>query len=121
MDSAFTAERRRGSVLFEDGIGKGRCRLVGTAENQSKQERRTVLDTMTADVTFELEGEEIPEGTRVDVRSRFIGEWTRGFEVAEVAVDGYRIRRVSDRAILPEVFSPEDVRIERRKQGFWWH
>ncbi|MHB1503996.1 MAG: hypothetical protein ACYCTL_07595 [Acidimicrobiales bacterium] len=63
----------------------------------------------------------IPVGTRVDVRSRYVGAWSRGFEVAEHADGGYRIRRMSDGSILPDVFSPDDVRVERRKQGLWWY
>ena len=37
-------------------------------------------------------------------------EWTSGFEVAEATDDGYRIRRRSDRYVLPVEFSALDVR-----------
>jgi hypothetical protein len=57
----------------------------------------------------------------VDVRNRYQGTWTRGFEVAEVTPDGYRIRRLSDGSILGELFSRDDVRRQRNRQGFWWH
>jgi hypothetical protein len=60
-------------------------------------------------------------GTKVDVRNRYQGTWVRGFEVAEYAPDGYRIRRLSDGSILGELFSRDDVRRERKRQGFWWH
>ena len=60
-------------------------------------------------------------GTKVDVRNRYQGTWVRGFEVAEVTDDGYRIRRLSDGSVLPELFSRDDVRRERKRQGFWWH
>jgi hypothetical protein len=60
-------------------------------------------------------------GTKVDVRNRYQGTWVRGFEVAEATPDGYRIRRLSDGSILGDLFSREDVRRERRRQGFWWH
>jgi hypothetical protein len=60
-------------------------------------------------------------GTKVDVRNRYQGTWVRGFEVAEVRDDGYRIRRLSDGSVLGELFSRDDVRRERRRQGFWWH
>jgi hypothetical protein len=60
-------------------------------------------------------------GTKVDVRNRFQGTWVRGFEVAEVTDAGYRIRRMSDGSVLGELFSRDDVRRERTRQGFWWH
>ena len=46
-------------------------------------------------------------GTPVEVRSRFDQQWVSGFEVAEPveAPDpGYRIRRRSDRSVLPFFF-----------------
>jgi len=60
-------------------------------------------------------------GTRVEVRSRFDRKWARGFEIAEV-LDGpaYRIRRRSDGSVLPTVFTPEDVREDRRRSEMWW-
>jgi hypothetical protein len=55
------------------------------------------------------------------VRNRYQGTWVRGFEVAEATEDGYRIRRLSDGSILGDRFSRDDVRRERKRQGFWWH
>jgi hypothetical protein len=63
----------------------------------------------------------LPPGTKVDVRNRYQGTWVRGFEVAEVTPDGYRIRRMSDGSTLGELFSRDDLRRERTRQGFWWH
>jgi hypothetical protein len=63
----------------------------------------------------------LPEGTPVDVRNRFVGSWSHGFVIAERVQGGYRIRRLSDDSILPDVFPSEDVRSERRKQGLWWY
>lgn len=60
-------------------------------------------------------------GTKVDVRNRFQGTWVRGFEIAEFTDEGYRIRRMSDGSVLGELFSRDDVRRERSRQGFWWH
>jgi hypothetical protein len=60
-------------------------------------------------------------GTKVDVRNRYQGTWVRGFEVADVTETGYRIRRLSDGSVLPELFVRDDVRRERTRQGFWWH
>jgi hypothetical protein len=63
----------------------------------------------------------VKPGTRVEVRSRFDARWARGFEVAEVLPEGYRLRRLSDGSVLPAEFSFDDVRRERKKQGFWWY
>lgn len=61
-------------------------------------------------------------GTPVDVRSRYVGEWSRGFEVAERVADaGYRVRRLSDGTVLPDVFDSQDVRPQKRRQDFWWY
>lgn len=63
----------------------------------------------------------LARGTRVDVRNRFVGSWSRGFEVAEHEGDGYRVRRLSDGSVLPDVFPEDDIRPEKRKQGMWWY
>ena len=60
-------------------------------------------------------------GTRVEVRSRYDDDWARGFEVAEVLPETYRLRRLSDLSVLPVEFSFDDVRRERKKQGLWWY
>jgi hypothetical protein len=49
-------------------------------------------------------------GTEVEVRSRFRRDWVRGFEIAVVEPHGYRLRRLSDDALLPVVFSDDDLR-----------
>ena len=69
----------------------------------------------------EAAGNGIEPGTRVDVRSRFDARWTHGFEVAETVSGGYRIRRLSDGALLPTEFAAADVRPERKKSGLWWY
>lgn len=53
-------------------------------------------------------------GVRICVRNRFLGDWTGGYQVAEVCHDGYRIRRISDGLVFPDVFPCEDVRQDRR-------
>jgi hypothetical protein len=60
-------------------------------------------------------------GTTVDVRNRYVGAWSSGFEVAEPVQDGYRIRRISDGSVLPDVFTNDDVRAQRHKTGMWWY
>ena len=49
-------------------------------------------------------------GTSVEVRGHFRGDWSRGFEVAGATDDGYWVRRLSDRSVLPVEFVGEDVR-----------
>jgi hypothetical protein len=60
-------------------------------------------------------------GTRVDVRNRFEGRWSRGFEILEQTDDGaYLVLRLSDRSVLPEAFGRDDVRRERRRDNWWY-
>ena len=59
------------------------------------------------------------QGRRAQPLSRARG--CAGFEVAEVTDEGYRIRRMSDGSVLGDLFSRDDVRRERTRQGFWWH
>lgn len=54
-------------------------------------------------------------GTRVYVCDRFLGNWSSGFEVAEVLPHGYRLRRLTDDRVFPDVFTFDDVRLERRR------
>jgi len=78
-----------------------------------------VANTMS--IVGDAPGPRLPQGTRVDVRNRFVGSWARGFEVDEPVEGGYRIRRMSDGSVLPTVIGDEEIRPERRKQGLWWH
>lgn len=53
----------------------------------------------------------LPEGARVDVHTRYeLGRWAPGFTIAEVRADGYRIRRISDGAVLSETIHPDEIR-----------
>ncbi|HZT64737.1 MAG TPA: hypothetical protein VFA11_03005 [Acidimicrobiales bacterium] len=54
----------------------------------------------------------IAEGTRVQVRNQFEGSWSRGFEIYSLEVGGYRVRRLSDGAVLPTVIAESDLRME---------
>lgn len=53
----------------------------------------------------------LPAGTRVAVRTR-AGCWSSGFEIADLAPDGYRLRRIADGNLLPFVFSGEELRLD---------
>jgi hypothetical protein len=52
----------------------------------------------------------LPVGTRVEVRTRYRRSWSKGFEVIETTTLGYRLRRDSDRSLLPTPFGADDVR-----------
>ncbi|MCU1461792.1 MAG: hypothetical protein JWO37_1867 [Acidimicrobiales bacterium] len=53
-------------------------------------------------------------GARVAVRSSFEGSWCSGYEIAAIVLDadgiaGCRLRRTSDRTVLPAVFRLDEV------------
>jgi hypothetical protein len=48
-------------------------------------------------------------GTRVAVKTR-AGCWSSGFEIAEISARGYRLRRISDGAVLPFDFNTDELR-----------
>ncbi|MHB8464144.1 MAG: hypothetical protein ACYDH6_19330 [Acidimicrobiales bacterium] len=52
-------------------------------------------------------------GSRVAVRNRFTGAWTAGFRIEDAPErepTAFRIRRLSDDALLPVTFAAEDLR-----------
>ena len=49
-------------------------------------------------------------GAEVEVRTRYLNRWARGFEIVAVDDDGVRVRRQSDGAILPVAIGVQDVR-----------
>jgi len=57
-------------------------------------------------------------GARVYVADKYLGNWCAGFEVAEVTDDGYRLRRLTDGRVFPDIFPLDDVREERRRDPF---
>jgi hypothetical protein len=65
--------------------------------------------------------DQLSAGDKVEVRRRFDAQWSRGFEVVEVAEKGVRVRRISDGEILPVVFPEIDIRKARKRANdFWW-
>lgn len=53
----------------------------------------------------------IETGTVVEVRNRFTGDWSVGFEVVGRSNGVFQVRRLRDGAILPAVFRDEEIRI----------
>ncbi len=52
-------------------------------------------------------------GDTVEIRTRYqIGQWAHGYEVVDVLGSGYRICRCGSRELLPDVFGPDDVRLD---------
>jgi len=49
-------------------------------------------------------------GTEIEVRTRYLDSWARGFEVASVERGRVTVRRRSDRVVLPVTIAREDVR-----------
>jgi hypothetical protein len=74
-----------------------------------------VADVVTTSAENSKSESALTVGTKVSVRNRFLREWTSGFQVAAVLTDGYRIRRLADDHVFPDVFPFDDVRLERRR------
>lgn len=49
-------------------------------------------------------------GESVEVHTRFNDTWVSGFEIAEIVVGGYRVRRTSDGSLLPNLTGEADLR-----------
>jgi hypothetical protein len=79
------------------------------------------LPEATKEAVRNADPEFMPVGTRVEVRNRFVGSWSRGFEIAGNVGGRYVVRRHSDGSILPDEFDPPEVRPERHKHDFWWY
>ena len=61
----------------------------------------------------DAERRRLTTGTRVQVRNRLDRRWSSGFEVDVPTDEGYRLRRLSDNAVLPAAFPPTEVRPEQ--------
>ena len=48
-------------------------------------------------------------GVRVEVFSSFSASWVRGFEIAGTFKDGYQVRPLSDRSVLPKTFAIREL------------
>ncbi len=59
-------------------------------------------------------GEELRPGDPVEVKNRYHGGWTRGFDVVAVESGRCRLRRRSDGTVLPLLIDCDLVRADRR-------
>ena len=56
-------------------------------------------------------------GDTVEVRTRYqTGQWAHGYEIVDIVPGGYRVCRRGSRELLPEVFEPDDVRLDGDQQ-----
>lgn len=69
-----------------------------------------------SDLTTTLD-DALQPGSPCEVRRRYDDGFARGFEVAELVPGGYRVKRMSDGAVLPVTFSPADVQPSRAGSG----
>jgi hypothetical protein len=69
-----------------------------------------VVDPGKAVVVTDLVHTDLLAGATVEVFNGFLGHWVSGFVVVQPSGYGYRIRRMSDRAVLPGDFAPTAVR-----------
>lgn len=63
-------------------------------------------------------GPSLAVGTHVDVQTAFDQSWQSGFVVDVVTEIGYRLRRESDGAVLPEL--PHERVRRHRTRSTWW-
>lgn len=59
-------------------------------------------------------------GAQVEVRNRYLGTWSGGFEVAAVHESGYSLRRQCDDTILPALVAFDDVRAAKEAPAVMW-
>ena len=100
LKRAFDAD---GEVALRTSVAGARARLGDLSEPADAVAQQSRPPKPQLDV-----------GAAVEVRNRFVGSWCNGFEVADHVNGGYVIRRVSDRALLPEVVTDGEVRSDRR-------
>ena len=99
LKRAFEAD---GEVALRRSVLGSRARLCGMNVRNAGIQRRGPPRRL------------LEVGAAVEVRNRFVGQWCHGFEVAEQVHAGYVIRRVSDRALLPEAITQDEVRLDPR-------
>lgn len=70
--------------------------------------RQPLSDGRRSDIDARL-----PSRIRVQIRNRFDGSWSSGFEVfAAQPSGGYLVRRISDQVVLPVTLADTEVRVE---------
>jgi transcriptional regulator with XRE-family HTH domain len=113
---SFRSEPKNRRPGWVEGIEGGDGDAVSLPIEASASRRVTlhgpVASPLRAYCVVEASSSEdhVPVGTAVIVKTRYLGSWTEGFEVAELLDDGYRLRRLSDNSVLLGCFAFEDVR-----------
>jgi len=82
-----------------------------TLEYQQLKPNSPVVSLVRAHCVDEItvRNQDLPLGTTVMVRTRYLGTWTHGFEIAELLDEGYRLRRLSDGSLLGDAIAFDDV------------
>ncbi|HYV60497.1 MAG TPA: hypothetical protein VFA62_10555 [Acidimicrobiia bacterium] len=65
-------------------------------------------------MTIPGEDARLESGALVEVRNRFDGSWSPGFQVERALTDAYVLRRCRDGALLPGAFAAAAVRAPHR-------
>lgn len=90
-------------------------RLLGGSVPSGPTPPRATPDNAEDEYVIDLTAEaDADRETMVEVRGRFGDRWVDGFEICETVPDGrsvrYRLRRILDGAVLPELFDAADIR-----------
>ncbi len=76
-------------------------------------------DTIPAREHTPARGDPLGVGTAVDVRSRYLGSWAQGFEVARRSGAAVWVRRLSDGSVLCEPLQLHEVRPAPNRPSRW--
>jgi hypothetical protein len=98
--------------MVKPGVARRAPSSVGLVDQRTL---RRFLDRVVAGWQARLKPSEseraaMAPGARVEVFSSFTASWVRGFEIASIFNDGYRVRRLSDRSVLPKTFVIGELR-----------
>jgi hypothetical protein len=89
-------------------------RLAGRRPQQSRTSEQTRAAQTLASIDPGPDGIStdrlVEVGGYVAVRTRYVGAWSNGFEVAAHVDRGCLIRRLSDGSVLPDVFYWTEIR-----------
>ena len=106
LKRAFDAD---GEVALRNSVVGARARLsVSSQPVESVESVEGGLERHSSPI------QQLDVGTAVEVRNRFVGMWCHGFEVVDQVDSGYVVRRVSDKEVVPEVITYDEIRTDRR-------
>jgi hypothetical protein len=92
----------------------GRAKSVDACRRHA--EEVDTIESLTVSQGPMVVDQPVDVGCDVDVRTRYVGSWSNGFEVAEHVHQGCLIRRHSDGSVLPDVFRWSEIRPSVRRR-----